>query len=425
MRLARIVAVILVLAVALAAVGWVLAGGSGRVSAKPLRSAALRMPTAAPGLVAPEVTSSGTAFTQDGRRVLLRGFNVPISSPAVYRQAWQLHANFVRIPVAWSAVEPHRPTGSVNHLEHHWDTALLRRLDAQVAALGKHHVQVLIDFHQYHWSPFFGHVACSPSTPKCIATGVPAWYYAGRYPATKQGLSQAQADFWVGQKNASLFYYSAFAQMMARRYGHAANVVGYELFNEPHQGWLSSGVATHAMLAWQSKLYRVVHAVDPRRLVFVMCRGGGNGVGTADLSVFGPHPRIALDFHDYFNGRPGTGFDASGDDWKPSWAATHTQKLAPAPGYQGTAAAQAAVLEVPLAASRRAGIPLLVGEWGIHSNDLNAHGYTQQMLAVFDHEGISWARWRLWPGFGYDLLKALPPYAPRPQALQISLALAH
>ena len=47
MRLARIVAVVLVLGIALAAVGWVLAGGTGQLTAKPLRAAAVRMPVLA------------------------------------------------------------------------------------------------------------------------------------------------------------------------------------------------------------------------------------------------------------------------------------------------------------------------------------------------------------------------------------------
>ena len=76
-----------------------------------------------------------------------------------------------------------------------------------------------------------------------------------------------------------------------------------------------------------------------------MCRGGGEGVGTADLKAFGSLDHLALDYHDYFNGIPGIGLTSNGNDWTPSWPATHNQK---AERYAGTAASQAAVLVVPL-----------------------------------------------------------------------------
>jgi aryl-phospho-beta-D-glucosidase BglC (GH1 family) len=342
---------------------------------------------------------------------------------AVYSRAADLHANFVRITVPWSDVEPTRPTGPVDHLTHHWNTRLLSMLDAEISGLARRHIQVLIDFHQYHWSPYYAHVACKGGAAVCRATGVPAWYYEGRYPQTKHGEARAQADFWDGQSQSSLFYYGAFAEMIARRYGHHANVVGYEIFNEPHLGTLSDDAGTSAVLAWEAQIYRLLHAVDPNRTIFVMCRGGGEGVGTADLSVFGKGAKIALDFHDYFNGEAGKGLDAAGDDWTPSWDATHTQDLSDAQGYTGSAVAQNRVLQVPLAAAGKAGIPLLIGEWGIHENDRNAPAYTAQMLQVFRRNGLSWARWRLNPGFGFDVLKAVAPFTPRPQAEQLSAAL--
>ncbi len=52
--------------------------------------------------------------------------------------------------------------------------------------------------------------------------------------------------------------------MMARRYGHDANVVGYEIFNEPHVGHLPDDTpTTDLVLAWEAQIYRVMHAVDP------------------------------------------------------------------------------------------------------------------------------------------------------------------
>ena len=54
--------------------------------------------------------------------------------------------------------------------------------------------------------------------------------------------------------------------------------------------------------------------------------------------------------------------------------------------------------------ARKVGIPLLVGEWGIHTGDAHADIYTSQMLDVLAQEGICWTRWILAPGDGFNLL---------------------
>ena len=117
-----------------------------------------------------------------------------------------------------------------------------------------------------------------------------------------------------------------------------------------------------------------------------MCRGGGEGVGTASLAPFGSLDHLALDWHDYFNGGSG-GFDAAGDNWVPSWRDTHNQA---SPSYTGTESSQARVLRVPLARTRALGIPLLVGEWGVHTGAPGSAAYQTQMLDLFGKEGVSW-----------------------------------
>ena len=386
----------------------------------------LALPAAEPGLTAPTVTTDGTRFVKGGKPTVLQGYDLSVTGQSVYKNAAELNANFARITIAWSQVEPTKPTGDPSHLVHHWDSALLTELDQEVAGLGAQGIQVLIDFHQFHWSPYYAQLECKTGVAACHATGVPTWFYAGRYPQTKEGESAAKADFWDSERKTSLFYYAAFAEMMARRYGHDPNVIGYEIFNEPHPGHLPDSTSTtNAILAWQAQIYKVMHAVDPQRTMFVMCRGGAEGVGTADLDQFGADPKIALDFHDYYNGAPGTGFDDAGDNWVPSWSATHNQDLDPLKGYQGTQAAQNAVLQVPIDASRKAGIPLLVGEWGIHKDDPHADVYTSQMLAAFAQNDLSWARWVLAPGHGFNLLDPIRPHAPSSQAMQVANGITH
>ena len=80
-------------------------------------------------------------------------------------------------------------------------------------------VNVLIDFHQFHWSPYFAKVECKQNVAVCNASGIPGWYYAdGRFPDTKRGESDAKKAFWTSEAARSEDAYAAFAAMMAARY---------------------------------------------------------------------------------------------------------------------------------------------------------------------------------------------------------------
>jgi len=342
-------------------------------------------------------TSHGQFVDRAGHSVVLHGVDVAITGKWIYKNALGLDANFVRIVAPWSLFEKVAPTGGV----HHWDAAELAALDKEVAYFGRHHVNVLIDFHQYRWSPYFaGHFPCT--TSECLPTGVPAWYYRnGRFPDTKDGQRAAEAAFWTSEAKTTEHAYAAFAAMMATHFARDPNVVGYEIINEPHPGTLSGGQATQVMLQWQASILRVLQRVDPTRTAFVMCNGGGSGVGTADLRVLGSLDHVALDWHDYYNGRSGGGLDSTGDTWVPSWATTHNQQ---ATSYTGTEANQANVLAWPVRTAQRFGVPLLIGEWGTRSDASGWQTYQSQMLALFAQHHISNARWELKRGGGLGLL---------------------
>ncbi len=371
----------------------------------------------APQDVTPWVTERDGEFVDAaGRRVLLRGVDVAVGSPpSVYEQATELHVNFVRIVAPWSLFEPAAPTGGVQH----WDTGMLQDLDAEVQFFEQNQINVLIDFHQFHWSPYFAGHHCA-ATGQCTARGIPAWFYRnGRFPETGSGQRAAEAAFWTTERTASQADYAAFAAMMATRYARYPNVVGYEIINEPPPGSLPARTATETMLRWQVPIRNVLRTVDPKRTVFIMCNGGGQGIGTAPIGpIFGNLNHLALDFHDYYNGAPGTGLNRVGDWWVPSWKATHLQHTT---AYTGTLANQQAVLGKIADTARRWSIPLLVGEWGIHTGTPGSATYQSQMLWLFDHFDLSYARWELADGSGFALFTKSGGITPEAQQLSSTL----
>jgi Cellulase (glycosyl hydrolase family 5) len=329
----------------------------------------------------PWVTSSDCGFVdKDGSGVVLRGVNlIAPRSPAIWATAVALGVNFVRIPIPWSEIEPTAPTGG----RHLWNDPLLAALEREIRYFRRHRVHVLLDFHQFRWSPYF-----DPA-----GDGIPTWFYEQRdYPRTSAGKQAAIADWWTDE--GGIRAYSAFVSAVVRRYRSFPNVVGYEVFNEPATGLLGQNhSATQTVLAWQARVREAITALDPVRTVFVQVRGGGDlGLKEADFEVFGSLENLAVDLHAYFSGEEGTGYSADGERWVPDWSGAH---LFDTPVYAGTEAAQEALLRVALDKTRALGVPLLVGEWGARNDDPQADVYQAQMLRIFERHGLSWARWDL------------------------------
>jgi hypothetical protein len=353
------------------------------------------------------VRSAACGFVDErGESVVLRGFNmIAPNAPAVWAKAVSLGANFVRIPIAWSEVEPTGPDGG-----HRWNARLLAALDREMRYFQRRHVVVLLDFHQFRWSPYFD----------AQAEGIPGWFYEQRaYRRTHAGKQRALADWWTDADG--LRAYSAFVAMMVQRYRSFPNLLGYELFNEPATGLLGDDhAATQAVLSWEARVREVITALDASRTVFVQTRGGGDlGLEQADFRVFGSLENLAVDLHSYFSGVDGTGYGADGERWVPSYERAH---LHGTPAYAGSERNQEALLGVALAKTRALGIPLLVGEWGARTDDPNADLYQAQMLRIFRRHAVSWARWDLSPNPTFGLLH--PVAGRRGLVAQIRHALA-
>lgn len=213
-----------------------------------------------PELATPKLTIDGRYFRDAlGRQVVLRGVNTggrsktapffpfPFAesghpgqegAPAfdaaaeayVARvEAWGM--NTVRLPIIWEAVEPAR--GS-------YDTAYLTRVRALIEVFGRHGIRVVVDMHQ----DLFARAYCGDGAPDwALAAPVPprpeneaceGWFMG--YISDETGLVFPAFDrFWQNGDGTR----DAFREMwteVARQLWPAGNVVGFEIFNEPHPG---------------------------------------------------------------------------------------------------------------------------------------------------------------------------------------------
>jgi cellulase (glycosyl hydrolase family 5) len=366
--------------------------------------------TTAPADTAPLVVTSGSGFVdRSGNTVTLRGVDVHTLDPGVYAKAAELGVNFMRVTVPWSDYEQVPPSGG----RHTWNEHRLDELDQLVSYCADHDIEVLLDFHQYGWSPYFADLQRGGR-----ANGIPRWLYAGRrFPATTEGLDAAQERFYTDRRATSL--YADFAAMVAARYRTTPSVLGYEILNEPPTGGFPrTHWTTQRVVRWEAKILAAIRQVDPQRTVVFMLRGGPSmGAPGADLSSFGSLEHLALDVHDYFAGTGGSGYKHDGENVSSGYRST----LKGDP-YQGSSESQGEYLSVSLTAARRWGIPLIVGEWGAFGDLPGLDTYQQQMVSLFDAEGVSWARWSLDNRERLGLLNR--DLTPKPDAEQLAELIA-
>ena len=345
--------------------------GGGTASGGGSPSATVPPPTSGPtaGDTMPAVTVDGNGFAAaDGSPVQLRGVAVHSLDPVVYERAPELGVNFVRLAVPWSDYEANAPQGDV----HSWDTQRLADLDAEISFFAQHGIQVLIDLHQYGWSPYFASLQRGGR-----ANGIPRWVYHGRrWPLTERGRAAAEAHMYTDRRATQL--YGEFAAMLAQRYRTTPNVVGYEVLNEPPLGNMPRRAwAVQRIVRWQARVGAAIRAVDPNRAIVFMVppRTDLRFVQLRPLERLG---HLALDVHDYYAG-------------------TGKRYLTTLQGgrYRGTLAQQAAYLAPYVSQARAWQVPLIVGEWGAFPSERGVGAYQSQMVRLFARDGLSWARWSL------------------------------
>ncbi|MHB1487465.1 MAG: glycoside hydrolase family 5 protein [Acidimicrobiales bacterium] len=345
---------------------------------------------------------NGHILDRAGRVLVLRGLNMsgaeytPTDQPLAYRAAdftaiRAMGATVVRIPIAWALIEP---------VQGDFDPKALVRVKQIVDWAGAAGLLVVLDMHQYDWSPCYG------------GNGMPAWATTP-CPASVPSVSGvgeedaagAEDIFWTTQSLQAQFA-SAWAAT-ARAVGAPPWLLGYDLLNEPPNGTIAPGVFETAVLApFDRMVASRLRAVDPGGLIFVepsyvhgVLNPASSFIDHLDIArvVYAPHA-----------------YGSSLDD-----GAGHVADvLGPAQFAPDLALDQAE--------ARRAGAALWIGEWGSvnpgGTPDYQPFAYTSDMLVEQDHLGIGSAYWEYERGV-WPLTPAIRAILTRPEPFAIAGAL--
>ena len=315
---------------------------------------------------------------EEGRAVILRGFNVdalleatvhpsPLdTTDAQLMQAWGF--DVVRLPIAWSLIEPHEGV---------FDTAYLERIAAAVRLLTAHGLYVVLDMHFLGWSPVYG------------GSGAPAWATVGGIPDPAWGPMPSLERFMSPAINVSTAYfwfssdwqdqYLAAWRFVAQRFRGDSGVAGYDIINEPHSFPLPPlRFDKDQLFPFYSRAIEAIGHIDPNHLFFLDNDMAGDLPTTivplsAPNLVYAPHVYTGALIPPEFMG-----------DTQP--LKVHVDELA------------TEATEVPAA--------LWFGEFSINIDHGYSHEWINTILDDFDKHQAGWAWWQWRESSGWGIRSA-------------------
>lgn len=311
-------------------------------------------------------TADDRIVNSSGRDVLLHGFDddallesTVAPAPLDATDATLMESSgfdVVRLPIAWSLLEPERGVFS---------TAYLDRIASAVALLNAHHLYVVLDMHFLGWSPAFG------------GSGAPAWATLSWVPDIRWGPMPSVTRLLSPAINASTAYfwlssdwqtqYLRTWQFVATRFRSDSGVAGYDIVNEPHAfPLLPLRFDKDELFPFYARAITAIGAVDPNHLFIIESDALGDlptsvvPISAPDL-VYSPHIYTGVLFPPAFDGSP-----------------------------------QALDTHVATEASEAGQVPaaMWVGEFGIDTTSQDASAWITDALAAFADHGAGWAWWQ-------------------------------
>lgn len=323
-------------------------------------------PTAAESKL-PSLSHDGRWFTDpSGRVVMLRGMNFVEKFPPFTPEADGFDDDDAALLVAngFNTIRLGVPFGFLMPEPGQIDRTYLASIAKTVGILRRHHIYVLLDFHQDGWGPVTN------------GNGMPAWatYTDGlpnppdpfpTYYVTNPALQRAFENFWANRAGPNgvplQTYYAQGMKAVAKRLASSVNVIGYEAMNEPWPGanWkpCTTGcpdLEASLLAPFYARMTAAVRSVDPIHPVFV-------------------EPFVLFNFGGADTSLPGAG---TGDQ-----LSTHV--------YAANATANASVMDRSVLAAVRDSSALLVTEWGAIT-DPAAITQTEDQ---FDARLVPWLFW--------------------------------
>ncbi len=245
----------------------------------------------------PRYSTNGLWITDaQGRDLFLRGVDVtgaedtPTTSSLPYGPADFVAmradgATVVRLPIAWANIEP---------TPGHFDQAAIDRAVQIVDWAGAAGLSVVLDMHQYLWTPCFG------------GNGMPTWAVPDCPATPPTNVAQQEVDALVAQ---NAFWHSPSLQAqfteawvrVAQAVGHPYFLLGYDILNEPGPGLIPNELFEEDYLApFYRSVGTALRNVDPGGLLFVE-PSVLNGLVNGSSQFLGPIglPRVAYEPHQY------------------------------------------------------------------------------------------------------------------------------
>ncbi len=308
-------------------------------------------------------------FDADGRQIMLRGCNYMGMEFGWFGQtqddfdrmaAWGF--NIVRLPIAWSFLEPEQGV---------WDDTYLSEKVAPVVGYAANAgLHIIIDMHQYEWSPAFG------------GDGLPSWTCEefANLPAPFNELF-ASGDFWDHPD--FLDDWVEAWNRVSKFFADQPAVYAYDLFNEPWAGlrtlpWAMENPLLRPLFV---RAIQTIRANHPAPYIFVE-PSSINQLGLPFVMDPLPYARVVYEPHVYplgIGGSAGYTFGKNVLNW-----------------YVKKANDEGA----------RFGAPAFIGETGINSDAANAGDYARDFADLCDQYLLHFTWWGFWRDDSMGLLNA-------------------
>lgn len=274
--------------------------------------------------------------------------------------------NSVRLQLAWANLEPRAPTRDPEGgLVHHWNLAYLREVDREIHDMTAQGLDVILDMHQWKWSPAFTTANLAyPQPGVCEGMGMPAWLFP---EASDETLQEAKCNFLAGFTEPGVPEtawqgLSAAWSLLANRYRNNPRVVGADILNEPFCGSIS-------LDPFYETIGPAIHRANPHLLlVFEGSAPQQMLRGTTEFTSRPDIPNAVYSFHLY----------------SPNWAAGRP------------------AMNAYLSLADRWNVPVYVGEFnafgegsvqpeGTYAIDPNWRADTEALLSYALQHDVSWA----------------------------------